>query len=155
MHRTDTVVVGTGQAGLATSRLLTEAGRDLVVLDRGRLAERWRSERWDSLRLLTPSWMSRLPGWAYQGPDPEGFMTGGIMVCKLGSYDLALQALVKAVDGGYTVVEPLLHDPWLVPLREEPRFIETVRRAQARRDEALAVFRAEGGEALLGLRSAA
>jgi serine/threonine protein kinase len=87
--------------------------------------------------------------------DPEGFMTGGIMVCKLGSYDLALQALAKAVDGGFTVVEPLLHDPWLAPLREDPRFTETLRRAQARRDEALAVFRAEGGEALLGLRSAA
>jgi hypothetical protein len=82
-------------------------------------------------------------------------MTGGIMVCSLGSYDLALHALAKAVDGGYTVVEPLLHDPWLAPLREDPRFTELLRRAQARRDEALAVFRAEGGEALLGLRSAA
>jgi tetratricopeptide (TPR) repeat protein len=87
--------------------------------------------------------------------DPEGFMTGGIMVSRLGSYELALQAVTKAVDGGYTVVEPLLHDPWLAPLREDPRFIETLRRAQARRDEALAVFRAEGGEALLGVRSAA
>ena len=87
--------------------------------------------------------------------DPEGFMSGGIMVCRLGSYDLALQAVTKAVDGGYTVVEPLLHDPWLAPLRGDPRFTETLRRAQARRDEALAVFRAEGGEALLGVRSAA
>jgi hypothetical protein len=87
--------------------------------------------------------------------DPEGYMTGGIMACKLGSHDLALQAIVTAVDGGYTVVEPLLHDPWLAPLRENPRFTEILQRAQARRDEALAVFRAEGGEALLGLRSAA
>ena len=77
------------------------------------------------------------------------------MVCTLGSYDLALQAVTRAVDGGFTVVEPLLHDPWLAPLREDPRFTETLRRAQARRDEALAVFRAEGGEALLGVRSAA
>jgi hypothetical protein len=60
-----------------------------------------------------------------------------------------------AVDGGYTVVEPLLDDPWLAPLRDDPRFIEVIRRAQTRRDEARAVFRAEGGEALLGLRSAA
>ena len=82
-------------------------------------------------------------------------MTGGIMLCKLGSYELAQQALTRAVDGGYTVVEPLLHDPWLAPLREAPRFTETLRRAQARRDEALVVFRAEGGERLLGLRSAA
>jgi hypothetical protein len=87
--------------------------------------------------------------------DPEGFMSGGIMVCNVGSYDLALGALAKAVEGGYTVVEPLLHDPWLAPLRKEPRFAEILQRAQARRDEALAVFRAEGGEALLGPRSAA
>ena len=86
--------------------------------------------------------------------DPEGYTTGGIMLCKLGSHDLALLALGKAVDGGYTVTEPLLHDPWLAPLRDNPRFAEILQRAQARRDEALAVFRAEGGERLLGLRSA-
>ncbi len=63
MKTIDTVVIGAGHAGLAVSRLLTEAGRDHVVLDRGRVAERWRTERWDSLRLLTPNWMTRLPGW--------------------------------------------------------------------------------------------
>ena len=50
-------------------------GRDHLVLERGRIAERWHSERWDSLRLLTPNWMTRLPGWTYDGPDPDGFMT--------------------------------------------------------------------------------
>ena len=87
--------------------------------------------------------------------DPEGYTTGGIILCKLGSHDLALHALGTAVDGGYTVTEPLLQDPWLAPLRSNPRFTEILRRAQARRDEARAVFRAEGGERLLGLRSAA
>src|SRR5687767_7043712 len=87
--------------------------------------------------------------------DPEGYMTGGIILCKLGSDDLALQALARAVDGGFTVTEPLLHDPWLAPLRDNPRFTEILRRAEARRDEALAVFRAEGGEALLGQGSVA
>ena len=75
--------------------------------------------------------------------DPEGYTSGGIMLCKLGSHDLALLALGKAVDGGYTVTEPLLHDPWLAPLRDNPRFAEILQRAQARRDEALAGFRAE------------
>jgi hypothetical protein len=86
--------------------------------------------------------------------DPEGYATGGIMLCNVGSHDLALQAFEKAVDGGYTVVEPLLNDPWLAPLRENPRFTQILQRAQAGRDKALAVFRAEGGEALLGPRSA-
>jgi TolB-like protein/tetratricopeptide (TPR) repeat protein len=85
--------------------------------------------------------------------DPEGYTSGGIILAKLGSYDLALHALRRAVDGGYTVVDPLLHDPWLDSLRDNPRFTEIVRNAQARRDEALAVFRAEGGERLLGSRS--
>jgi putative flavoprotein involved in K+ transport len=75
MTRTDTVIVGGGQAGLAMSRCLTDRSIEHVVLERGRVGERWRSERWDSLRLLTPSWQSRLPGWRYQGSDPDGFMT--------------------------------------------------------------------------------
>src|SRR4029078_12623207 len=69
----DTVVIGAGHAGLATSRLLTQAGHDHVVLEGGRVGERWRSERWDSLRLLTPNWMLALPGSRYGGPDPDGF----------------------------------------------------------------------------------
>jgi putative flavoprotein involved in K+ transport len=75
MKRTDVVIVGGGQAGLAMSRCLTDEGIEHVVLERGRVAERWRSERWDSLRLLTPSWQSRLPGWRYRGSEPDGFMT--------------------------------------------------------------------------------
>lgn len=75
VHRTGTVVIGAGQAGLAVSQCLTDREHDHVVLDRGRIAERWRSERWDSLRLLTPNWMTRLPGYSYDGPDPDGFMT--------------------------------------------------------------------------------
>jgi putative flavoprotein involved in K+ transport len=71
----DTVVIGAGHAGLAVSRLLTEAGRDHVVLDRGGIAERWRSERWDSLHLLTPSWMTRLPGWSSGTTDPDGYLS--------------------------------------------------------------------------------
>ena len=83
MSTIDTLVIGAGHAGLAVSRLLTEAGREHVVLDRGRVAERWRSERWDSLHLLTPRWMTRLPGWRYRGPDQEGFMPVGELVDHL------------------------------------------------------------------------
>ncbi|HSF17056.1 MAG TPA: NAD(P)/FAD-dependent oxidoreductase [Vicinamibacteria bacterium] len=75
MRRTDTIIIGGGQAGLAMSRCLTDRSIDHVILERGRVAQRWRSERWDSLRLLTPSWQSRLPGFRYEGADPNGFMT--------------------------------------------------------------------------------
>jgi putative flavoprotein involved in K+ transport len=74
VQHTDTVIVGGGQAGLAMSRCLTDRNVEHVVLERGRIAERWRSERWNSLRLLTPNWQSRLPGFRYDGPDPDGFM---------------------------------------------------------------------------------
>ena len=89
MTTIDTVVVGAGHAGLAVSRLLTGAGRDHVVIERGRIAERWRSERWDSLHLLTPRWMTRLPGWRYCGPDPDGFMPAHELVDHLEKYAAA------------------------------------------------------------------
>ncbi len=57
------------------SRCLSDRSIEHVVLERARVAERWRSERWDSLRLLTPNWMSRLPGYRYTGLDPDGYMT--------------------------------------------------------------------------------
>ncbi len=75
MQPVDVVVIGAGQAGLAVSWHLRDRGVDHVVLERGRIAERWRSERWDSLRTLTPNWMARLPGLADPGPDPDGFAT--------------------------------------------------------------------------------
>lgn len=94
MPSIDTVVIGAGQAGLAMSRCLTERALDHVVLERGRVAERWRSERWDSLRLLTPSWQSRLPGWAYRGPDPDGFMTMPEVISYLEGYARSFDAPV-------------------------------------------------------------
>lgn len=71
----DVVVIGAGQTGLAVSHFLTARSIGHVVLERGRVAHSWRTERWDSLRLLTPNWQARLPGAAYSGPDPDGFMT--------------------------------------------------------------------------------
>ena len=92
MHATETIIIGGGQAGLAMSRCLTDRGVEHVILERGRVAERWRSERWDSLRLLTPRWQSRLPGWRYRGPDPDGFMTKSEVVTYLDEYARSFRA---------------------------------------------------------------
>jgi putative flavoprotein involved in K+ transport len=109
----DTIIVGAGQAGLAASRCLTERGIEHVVLERGRTVERWRSERWDSLRLLTPNWMTRLPGWSYTGLDPDGFMTAAEVTSYLEAYARASAAPVeeghgvehlRLADGGFEVV---------------------------------------------------
>ncbi|HEY0940265.1 MAG TPA: NAD(P)-binding domain-containing protein [Steroidobacter sp.] len=73
-RRIDVVVIGAGHAGLAMSRYLSQHAIDHVVLERGEIANSWRRERWDSLRLLTPNWQSRLPGYRYEGVDPDGYM---------------------------------------------------------------------------------
>ena len=75
MKHINTVIIGGGQAGLAMGRCLSEYGIEHVILERGRIGERWRSERWDSLRMLTPNWQSRLPHWHYSGEHPDAFMT--------------------------------------------------------------------------------
>ncbi len=112
MNRVETIVIGAGQAGLAMSRCLTERGVDHVVLERGRIAESWRSERWDSLRLLTPNWQSRLPGWTYRGLDPDGFMTAAEVADHFDGYARSFQAPVhasvtvldlKRINGAYRV----------------------------------------------------
>jgi putative flavoprotein involved in K+ transport len=95
MKRTDTIIIGGGQAGLAMSKQLADRGIDHVVLERGQVAERWRNERWDSLTMLTPRWQSRLPGWSYRGTDPDGFMSKSEVVDYLDSYATAIAAPVK------------------------------------------------------------
>lgn len=72
-ERHDTVIIGGGQAGLAMSYLLSQRGRQHIVLERHRIAERWRTERWDSLRFQLPNRWLELPGKSYGGPDPGGF----------------------------------------------------------------------------------
>jgi putative flavoprotein involved in K+ transport len=85
-QRTETVVIGAGQAGLAISHCLTDLGREHVVLERGEVAQRWRDQRWDSFRLLTPNWHTRLPGHRYRGVDPDGFMSGAEVVAMFEGY---------------------------------------------------------------------
>ena len=78
-------VVGGGQAGLATSWELHNAGIEHVVLERGRIGQSWR-DRWDSFCLVTPNWSVQLPDWPYAGPDPDGFMGRGEIVAHLVRY---------------------------------------------------------------------
>ena len=84
--RTTTVVVGAGHAGLAVSHCLAGRGIDHVVIERGEVAHSWRTERWESLRLLTPNWQTRVPGLAYDGDDPDGFMTMAEVVAFIQRY---------------------------------------------------------------------
>ena len=101
----DVVVIGGGQAGLAMSRCLTDRSIDHVVLERGQTANSWRTERWDSLRLLTPNWLTRLPGFTYQGSDPDGYMTAGQVVSFLDAYRRSFSAPVQSD----TTVERVRH----------------------------------------------
>lgn len=105
-------MIGAGHAGLAMSRCLAERSIDHVVLERGEVANTWRSERWDSLRLLTPNWQSRLPGFGYSGNDPDGYRTVPEVIRFIEDYAKAIAApvetnttvtSVRATDAGYLV----------------------------------------------------
>lgn len=91
----EVAVVGAGQAGLATSYHLKQAGVEHVVLESGRVAETWRSRRWDSFCLVTPNWTVRLPGAVYKGPEPDGFMDREELVEHFQSWADSFAAPVK------------------------------------------------------------
>jgi putative flavoprotein involved in K+ transport len=110
--RTTAVVIGAGHAGLAMSSCLTSRSVDHVVLERGEVANSWKTERWDSLRLLTPNWQSRLPGYGYEGDDPDGYRTMPETIAFIESYADRCGAPVRThtavtsvapADGGYRV----------------------------------------------------
>ena len=103
-------MIGAGHGGLAVSRVLSEHSIDHVVLERGEVANSWRRERWDSLRLLTPNWQSRLPGYRYGGADPDGFMSMGEVVEHISRFAAVSAAPLRThttvtslrrVDNGY------------------------------------------------------
>src|SRR4051812_24868086 len=85
-HDVDVIVVGAGQAGLGVSYYLREAGISHSVFDRGRVADTWRTQRWDSFILNTPNEINMLPGWAYDGPDPAGFSSRDDLIGRLECY---------------------------------------------------------------------
>ncbi len=105
-------MIGAGHAGLAISRVLTEHSIDHAVIERGEVANSWRHERWDSLRLLTPNWQSRLPGYPYPGSDPDGFMSMPQVIRHIADFAAVSAAPVRTqttvtsvrrTDGGYHV----------------------------------------------------
>ena len=100
-------IVGAGQAGLSVSRHLTDAGVEHVLLESGTAAHEWADSRWDNFTLVTPNWHCRLPGYTYDGPDPDGFMTR--------------DQVVEWLDGFVRSFDP--------PVREHTRVVETRERA--------------------------
>ncbi len=94
MEHVDVAVIGAGQAGLAVSHELTVAGREHVVLERRRVGEGW-SRLWDSFCLVTPNWTVRLPGFPYDGDDPDGFMPRDEIVGYLQRYAASFNAPVR------------------------------------------------------------
>jgi putative flavoprotein involved in K+ transport len=105
MRRTTTIIIGAGHAGLAMSRCLTLYGVDHVLLERGEVANSWRTERWDSLRLLTPNWQSRLPGNAYRGDNPDGFFTVSETIDFIAGYASEINAPVETATQVLDVVQ--------------------------------------------------
>jgi putative flavoprotein involved in K+ transport len=112
MLKTTTIVVGAGHCGLAMSRCLADRSIDHVVLERGEVAHSWRTQRWDSLRLHTPNWMTRLPGYAYRGDDPDGYLAATDVAELIEGYAKESAAPVRAnttvtsvrqAEGGYVV----------------------------------------------------
>jgi putative flavoprotein involved in K+ transport len=112
MIHVNTVVIGAGHAGIAMSYWLTKLGVEHQVLERGKLGQRWRSERWDSLTLLTPNWATQLPGFEYSGSDPDGFDSRDEYISYLEKYaahfgapiqdDTEVESLERAeTNGGY------------------------------------------------------
>jgi putative flavoprotein involved in K+ transport len=91
-QRVQVVVVGGGQAGLAMSYYLTQQGRPHIVLEEKRIAESWRSKRWDSLVLVAPNWTLQFPGFPYKGDDPDGFMPKDEVAAFLEQYAQSFNA---------------------------------------------------------------
>jgi len=80
------IIIGGGQAGLSMSYLLKQRGIAHIILEKHRMAEAWRTQRWDTFCLVTPNWQCQLPGYPYTGPDPEGFMKKDEIIEYIESY---------------------------------------------------------------------
>ena len=120
----ETVIIGGGQAGLAMSSHLSQLGQEHIVLERGRIGEAWRSERWDSLVFQFPNWSLRLPQYAYRGDDPEGFAPREDVVRFLESYARFIHAPLRCGSGVISVQQKPGTDRFFV--QSETATIEAV-----------------------------
>lgn len=106
VEKVDTLVVGAGQAGVAMSEHLSKCGVPHLVLERGRIAERWRSERWDSLVTNGPAWHDRFPGMEFPDADPDAFIAKE----KVADYFVAYAQMIAApIRCGVEVTEVRRH----------------------------------------------
>jgi putative flavoprotein involved in K+ transport len=131
VEQIETVVVGGGQAGLAISYYLSQLGREHVILERQRVAERWRSERWDSLTFQSPNWNIQLPGFSFQAADPDAFASRDAVVQFIESYAAFFHA-------------PLLAGLTATALRQKPDTLRLIVETQANLFEAKNVVIATG-----------
>jgi putative flavoprotein involved in K+ transport len=92
VEQIETVVIGGGQSGLAISYYLRALGREHVILERARVAERWLSERWDSLTFQSPNWNVQLPGFAFRSADPDAFASRDEIAQFIDSYAAFIHA---------------------------------------------------------------
>ena len=148
----DVLVVGAGHSGLAMSALLADAGREhLVVERRDRLGGGWR-DRWDEFTLVTPNWTASFPGWAYDGPDPDGFMGRDEIAARVARYAQVVRAPVALGHGGAAADAARRRG---LPRQDQPR--RRVRPAGRGRDRELsrAAHPADGAAHLRPRRAAA
>jgi putative flavoprotein involved in K+ transport len=101
-HHYPVIVIGGGQAGLSMSYCLKERHIDHLVLEKNRIGEAWRSQRWDSFCLVTPNWQCQLPGYPYAGSDPQGFMKKAEIVQYIEAYAASFNPPVQE---GVTVLK--------------------------------------------------
>ncbi len=107
------IIIGGGQAGLSMSYCLKERGIDHLVFEKDRIAEAWRSKRWDAFCLVTPNWQCQLPGFPYAGPDPNGFMVKDEIVAYIEAYaqsfnpplhqGISVKRLSRSGSGGFAL----------------------------------------------------
>ena len=95
IERIDTLVVCAGQAGVAMSEHLSKLGVPHLVLERHRIAERWRTQRWDSLVCNGPAWHDRFPGLEFAGADPDAFVTKEQVAAYFEAYAKMLNAPIR------------------------------------------------------------